>query len=245
MTAIIIDDLPLARASLAQVITQHTPFVEIIGEASGVLEGIKLIKKLKPELVFLDIEMNDGSGFDLLELLDNIDFKIIFVTASDAHAIKACQYCGISYILKPVDADDVILAINRYDKIVKNEKVKYELLSTNLQNKNVALHQLALNSQEKINVVKIDQIIRCESEKNYTRFYTINNEKFLVSTNLGEYEKLLQEHNFVRVHTSHLVNLNFVKEFIKIDNELILTNKERISVSDRKRSEVMEKLGIK
>jgi two-component system, LytTR family, response regulator len=245
MKAILIDDLANSRQALKQAINHCNADVEIIGEADGVVEGLKLIKKLKPELVFLDIEMNDGSGFDLLDLIDLIDFKIIFVTASDAHAIKACQYCGISYILKPIDPDDLHIALARYETAVKNERARFELLKQNLSNPNKPLHQLALNTQEKISIVKIEDIIRCESKKNYTEFYTTSGEKILVSTNLGEYEKLLHAHNFIRVHASHLVNIRFVKSFIKADNELLLTNTERIIVSDRKRSEVMEQLGFK
>lgn len=240
--AIIIDDIEHARNTLKKDLATYIPSIEIIGEAGGVVDGAKLLKRLKPDILFLDIQMQDGSGFDLLDILPEINFKIIFITASDAHAIKAFRYSAIDYLLKPVDPDELKIAISKFQSSTKNENEKYQLLKESLQNQNKPHTRLALNTQEKINVVNIADIIRCESSGNYTTFYLKENKKLLVTRTLKDYEDLLNQQGFYRVHQSHLINTSFIKEFNKNEDELIMLDNNRIPVSTRKRTEVIKML---
>lgn len=241
--AIIIDDIEQARNTFRQDLTEYAKDIEVIGEAGGVVEGAKLLKNLKPDILFLDIQMQDGSGFDLLDLLPEIPFKIIFITASDAHAIKAFRYAAIDYLLKPVDPDELISSLEKYRKQKVNESEKYKLLNDSLKNHTKPSERLALHSQDKIHIVNIADIIRCESSVNYTEFYFTDRKKMVVSKTLKEFEDLLTDLNFYRVHQSHLVNTKFIREFVKTEGgHLIMHDGSMVPVSTRKRPEVVKML---
>lgn len=241
--AIIIDDIEQARTTLRQDLRDYAPDIELIGEASGVVEGAKLLKHIQPDIVFLDIQMQDGSGFDLLDLLLNIPFKIIFITASDAHAIKAFRYAAIDYLLKPVDPDELVSSLDKYRKQQINENEKYKLLNESLKNHSKPSERLALHSQDKIHIVNISDIIRCESSVNYTEFYFSNRKKMVVSKTLKEFEDLLTDLNFYRVHQSHLVNTKYIHEFVKTEGgHLIMSDGSMVPVSTRKRPDVVKML---
>src|SRR5690606_12122333 len=238
---IIIDDLEQARITLKKDLETYLPEVQIIGEAGGVVEGVKLLKNSSPDLVFLDIQMQDGSGFDLLDILPEIPFRIIFITASDAHAIKAFRYAAVDYLLKPVDPDELKSAVGKLNQTSNNENEKYKLLNEALKNKEKLHSKLALHTQEKIHVVNIEEIVRCESNVNYTEFHFKNSQKLLVTKTLKEFEDILKDHGFFRVHQSHLVNTSCIIEFIKTDGGSIrLNNGHEIPVSTRKKSQVLE-----
>lgn len=241
--AIIIDDIEQARTTLKKDLQVYAGDIEIIAEACGVIEGAKLLKKTKPDILFLDIQMQDGSGFDLLDILNDIPFKIIFITASDAHAIKAFRYAAIDYLMKPVDPDELISALDKFRKHHLNENEKYKLLNQSLKNHHKPNERIALHTQEKIHIVNINEIIRCESSINYTEFFFIDGKKLLVTKTLKEFEDLLNEQGFYRVHQSHLVNTKFIKEFNKTDGGyLILKNGSNVPVSTRKRPDVIKML---
>ena len=234
--AIIIDDVASARENLKQDISTYCPTIEIIGEAEGVVTGAKAIKELNPELVFLDIQMQDGSGFDLLEILPEINFKIIFTTASDAHAIKAFRFSAIDYLLKPMDPDDLMEAISKIEE-QKSSGTRISLLKENMDRPK----KLALNTLEKIHISNISDILRCESNVNYTMFYFADGSKLLVTKTLKEYDKMLSEYGFIRVHQSHLINSECIKEFRKLDGgHIIMKDDAKIPVSSRKRASVVE-----
>jgi two-component system, LytTR family, response regulator len=235
-TAIIIDDLQSARETLKQDLLDYCPDVELIGEADGVVSGAKLIKETQPDIVFLDIQMNDGSGFDLLEILPEVNFTLIFTTSSDEFAIKAFKFSAVDYLLKPIDPEELQDAVEKADGSSGSlETLKY--------NMNFGAKRLALNSQDKIKVVQIPEIIRCESSGSYTMFFMTDGEQILVTKTLKEYDKLLGDHGFLRAHQSHLINLDFVKEFVKVDGGFILLkDKTEIPVASRKRSLVMKVL---
>ncbi len=241
--AIIIDDIEQARITLKKDLQVYASDVNIIGEANGVVEGAKLLKTLKPDIVFLDIQMQDGSGFDLLDILKDIPFKIIFITASDAHAIKAFRYAAIDYLLKPVDPDELVAALKKFREQKLNENEKYQLLNDTLKNTQKTHERLALHTQDKIHIVNIADILRCESNVNYTEFYFLNGKKLLVTKTLKDFEDLLNDQGFYRVHQSHLVNTKFIKEFVKTDGGyLIMNDGSNVPVSTRKRPEVMKML---
>lgn len=241
--AIIIDDIEQARITLKKDLQVYASDVEIIGEANGVIEGAKLLKNTMPDILFLDIQMQDGSGFDLLDILKDINFKIIFITASDAHAIKAFRYAAIDYLMKPVDPDELKSALQKYREHQPNENENYKLLNETLKNTQKPHERLALHTQDKIHIVNILDIIRCESNVNYTEFHFSNGKKFLVTKTLKEFEDLLNDQGFYRVHQSHLVNTKYIKEFVKTDGGyLIMTDGCNVPVSSRKRPEVVKML---
>lgn len=232
-----------ARITFRKDLEAYAGDVEVIAEAGGVVEGAKLLRQLKPDILFLDIQMQDGSGFDLLDVLADIPFKIIFITASDAHAIKAFRYAAIDYLLKPVDPDELVRAMDRFRKQQVNENEKYKLLNDSLKNHNKPNEKLALHSQDKIHIVNITDILRCESSVNYTSFHFKDGKKMMVTRTLKDFEDLLNDQGFYRVHQSHLVNTRFIREYVKTEGgHLIMIDGTMIPVSTRKRPEVIKML---
>ncbi|HYG51986.1 MAG TPA: LytTR family DNA-binding domain-containing protein [Flavobacteriales bacterium] len=241
MRALIVDDSEQAREFLKGAIEAYSPAIDIIGEAPSVVEAAKKIKQLEPDLVFLDVQLNDGDGFDLLELLGKVNFAIIFTTASDAHAIKAFKHAAVDYLLKPIDANQLRAAIERATK-TKPVKDSLELLVDHGK-KQKQFERIALHTQEKIVVVDIKNIVRCEADVNYTCFYFNDKSKMMVTRTLKDFEEMLEDSGFARVHQSHLINTRCIKEFIKGDGGyLVLTDGSNVPVSIRKRNYVMEVL---
>ena len=228
MKTLIIDDMPLALASLRADLEEH-PEIAVVGEAKGVMEAAKLIKKLKPELIFLDIHMGDGDGFDLLEIIADEQLQVIFTTASTDHAIKAFSFNAVDYLLKPIDPQRLAQAI---------AKVKPPSAPT----QNTAQGAIALNTQEEIRLVNIGDIIRLEAMGNYTTFHVMGAPKILVTRTLKDFEKTLPDH-FMRVHQSHLVNRNMITAYIKTEGGYLkMKDDSDVPVSVRKKAQVMELL---
>ncbi|PLX07335.1 MAG: DNA-binding response regulator [Marinilabiliales bacterium] len=241
LKTLIIDDEINGRNILKKLLETFCEGVEVIGEAESVKTGIEAIKKLKPELVLLDIQMQDGTGFDLLEKTDDKDFKVIFVTSFDNYAIKAFKFSAVDYILKPVDPDNLIEAINRVKNLDSgnNFEDKIDVLISNLN----SLDKIALPSSDGVRFIKIGDIVRCESDNNYTMFYLISKEKILVSKTLKEFEIMLSGVNFFRVHKSHLVNLQYVTKYMPGEGGyLILEDGSHVDVSRRKKEGLMKVL---
>jgi two-component system, LytTR family, response regulator len=240
MKALIVDDIPQARQTLLRDLQAYCPGVEVIGEANGVVEAVKFLNKNQVDVVFLDIQMDDGSGFDILDMIPEIHFDIVFITANDGHALRAFKYSAVDYLLKPVDPDELVKAVAKAGKRVSEQHLKYDLLRKN--NKSEAHEILALNSQDKIQLVKIADVVRCQSVDNYTHFFMTDGKKIVVSRTLKEYDELLGEHKFLRVHHSHLVNAKKIVEFQKNDDLLLLSDQSTIPVSSRKKQEVIKAL---
>lgn len=240
--AVIIDDVQQAIDTLKVDIKDYCPEIELIGEANGVVSGAKLLKEVQPEVVFLDIQMQDGSGFDLLEIVPNINFKVIFTTASDAFAIKAFRYSAVDYLMKPVDPDELMEAVKKLKEDNAGQAESLSLLSDTMKTGQLS-DRIALHTMEKIHITKIEDIIRCESMGNYTQFFFTGNQKLLVTKTLKEFDKLLVEHQFIRVHQSHLINAAQIKEFVKIDGGYILmSDGTKVPVSVRKKAAVIKLL---
>ena len=245
--ALIIDDSDNSRVTLAHDLKQYCPRVVVIGEAEGVQTGLEAIREKKPDVVFLDIEMGDGTGFDLLSQLKEIDFQVIFTTAHDAYGIKAIKFSALDYLLKPVDADELIKAVAKLEENSRQKQVKdsiHLLLENMRDSKHPAGKRIALHSLEKVHLVSIEDIIRCESQGAYTIFHLKNKEQILVTKNLKEFEHLLEEHDFIRVHHSHLINFAYIKEYIKKDGGYaVMTDKSEVPVSFRKRAHLLQMIG--
>lgn len=239
ITAVIIDDLELARASLKADLQDHCPHIDVIGEADGVLNGAKLLKSSSPDIIFLDINMNDGNGFDLLDIVDHALHKVIFVTGEEQHALKAFQYAAVDYLLKPVDPSLLINAVEKLNSNKEDNDQQLALLKESL-GKTEKLEKIALHTNEKILVSRVDEIVRLESMTNYTYFYFADGTKLLVTRTLKEFDQMLSESGFERVHQSHLVNLEYVKAYIKSDGGYIsMKDGSHVPVSIRKKPHVV------
>lgn len=242
LRAVIIDDIEKIRKDNSALIKAHCPGISIIGQADSVASGVKLIRQLAPDLIFLDVEMPDGTGFDLLQKLAPITFKVIFITGYEDFAIRAFRFSAIDYLLKPLDGKELQEAVKKAELALGTEvfDMKLHNLFTNLERpKN--LQKLVLKTADKIYSVNIQDIIHCESDKNYTTFNFINAPKLIVSTNLKEYETLLGPHNFFRTHKSHLINMTYFDHFIKTEggNTIVMKNKASIPLSVRKKDEFL------
>ncbi|WP_405566751.1 LytR/AlgR family response regulator transcription factor [Polaribacter sp. Asnod6-C07] len=243
LTSFVVDDIPEALEMLSNDIERNHPEIEIIGTASSVVEASKQLQSLEPDLLFLDIMLGDGTGFDILEIVPNLNTKVIFVTASDEYAIKAFKFAAIDYILKPYSINELTNAITKAKEQIKPKKEQLSVLKQLVTQPTEKPKRLSLHTSEKIIIVDIENIVRCKSDNNYTTFYLQDNTKILVSKTLKYYSDILKEVNFLRVHQSHLVNKSFIKEFIKSDGGyLILNDSSNIPVSVRKKSEIIAAL---
>jgi two-component system LytT family response regulator len=239
-TSIVVDDIPEALEMLCYDIERNHPEIEIIGKATSVISAAKVLQKNHPDILFLDIMLGDGTGFDILEIVPNLQSKIIFVTASDEYAIKAFKFAAIDYILKPYSNEDLANSIKKAIEQLQPNKEQIAILQESIKNPNRISQKISLHTSEKIIVVQLSEIIRCKSDNNYTTFYLENGQKILVSKTLKYYADMLKDHQFLRVHQSHLINTKYIKEFIKSDGGyLILKDKSNVPVSVRKRNEVM------
>lgn len=240
MKAVIVDDIKESRINLLADLRDYCPDVEVIGEADGVVSALKLLKQQTPDLVFLDIQLLDGSGFDILELLPKVDFKVIFTTASDAFAIKAFKFSAIDYLLKPIDPDELMHAVKQAKHQQAIEKSQLEVLMSGLK-KNETTKRLALHTTERVHLVEVTDIVHCVASDNYTQFVLKDGSKILVSKTLKSFETLLQEEGFFRVHQSHLINIKHIKTLIKRDGGFVLmANGDEIPIASRKRAEIFK-----
>lgn len=240
ISAVIVEDMPEVRAGLRTLVEKHCPQVAITGEAESVVSGAKLIRSARPDLVFLDIEMPDGSGFDLLDIIDE-PVQIIFTTAIDSYAARAFRYAAVDYLLKPVDPEQLMAAVERARQTGPLRKHQVEIMSEVMRGGR--LDRIALHTQDRIHIVDVSTIIRCEADGNYTRFFISNKSPILVSRTLKDFDQLLSEAAFLRVHQSHLVNVKHVGEYVKTDGVyLVMKDGTKVPVSVRKRHEVLQRL---
>lgn len=244
--AIIIDDEQDGRSVLGTLLKMYCPQVEIIGEASSGDEGLQLINDLKPEVVFLDIDMPSMNGFAMLKRIKEITFEVIFVTAHHHYALQAIKHSALDYLLKPVDKAELILAVEKC-KInatpKSNERMSFFLENTQQEEKK--LTQIVLNVREGYIFTKIADIIRCEADGNYTKVIVKNGEKHLVSKTLKEFDTTLSNHNFCRIHKSHLINLTYLKKYIKGDGGIVVMNDDsELEVSRRNKEGFLKQFKI-
>jgi two-component system LytT family response regulator len=243
LTTVIIDDEKKARNALRQMIEMSGAEIAILAEADGVVSGLEAIQKHKPDILLLDIKMRDGSGFDLLKKLSSVKSKIIFVTAYNDFAIEAFKFSAIDYLLKPVDPGDLANALRRAEETLEREKNNsyLESLVENFAGTAKQMKKIALKTANHIYILNISDILFCKSDGNYTEFHCADGKKAMVSKSIGEYEEMLGDYNFIRVHHSYLINLTHVVRFDKNDGgSVIIKNGESIPVSGRKRDVLID-----
>ncbi len=249
ITAILIDDDANLRNGLKGMLQLYAPEIDIIGEADSVKTGVLIIQALQPQIVFMDIQLGDGNGFDILEQLaqknGKVTTNVVFVTAYEEYAIKAFRFSALDFLLKPIDPEELLKVIGKIKKVVEKSDnyAHIDLLLENIRKKVDTFKRIALSTSDGIHLFDISDIIRCESEDNYTKFIIKNNKPILISKTLKEYEELLGEHGFERIHQSHLINLTYLKSYIKKDGGyVVMSDNSNLPISQRKKDRLQELL---
>jgi two-component system LytT family response regulator len=247
ITAIIIDDDPNLRNGMRELLTFYAPDIQIVGEAEDVATGVTVMDKLKPQVVFLDIQLKDGTGFDVLEQIAMKNGKttshIVFITAHEEYAIKAFRFSALDFLLKPVDPDELEIVIGKIRTVLeKNDSYAHiDLLLENIRKKVDNFKRIALTTSTGIHLFEVSDIIRCEGEDNYTTFYIKNSKPVIISRTLKEYEDLLSEYGFERIHQSHLINLAYLKSYVKKDGGyIVMADNSQLPISQRKKERLQE-----
>jgi two-component system LytT family response regulator len=236
--AVIIDDEADCRSSLQMLINRYTTGIEIIGEADSVQHGIKLIQETSPDLVFLDVELPDGSGFDILEACLPVHFQVIFVTAHNEFAIRAFRFSALDYILKPADPDLLNAAVKKLFSLEQTSKTNQQV-ETFVENRK-SLKKIVLPSRNGYLALDVENIVRCEASSNYTLFFLKSKEKIMVSRTLKEFDEMLSPSGFFRIHQSHLVNMDCIVEYRRDDGgQVIMSDGSELEVSRRKKEEFL------
>lgn len=244
LRAVIIDDTDDVREKNAGLIKEYCRNVALVAEADSVKTGIEVIRKYVPDLVFLDIEMRDGTGFDLLQQLQPIGFKVIFITAYEDFAIKAFKFSAIDYLMKPIDIDELIAAVRKAEDSVnkKNLELQFNTLFANIERPK-SLKKIILRTAEKVYSVNVQDIVRAEADGNYTTFFLLSGQRHLISIALKEYDQLLSPMGFFRSHQSHLINMAYFDHFIKGDaGSIVMKDKTSIPLATRKKEEFLKLL---
>ena len=246
MKVLVIDNDALIRSALVELIRANFPEITAVSEASGVQDGLHQIRQHDPDLVFLDVEMEDGTGFDLLSQIPEYQFQLVFVTAFNKYAVDAFKFSAIDFILKPVESSELIEAIRRASESLKNQHIaeQLEVMKSSLQELRSADQKIVLRDNKSLYFIKVADIFHCEAQGSYTTFFLQDGSQIVVSRPLKEYENLLEEFGFVRSHHSHLVNIKKITRLDKADGGLlILENGKSVPVSQRKWDHIMEVLG--
>ncbi len=243
--SVIIDDEPNNIENLRSIINTYCSEIEIVATALNAADGINAIKAHQPDLIFLDIQMPGASGFDVLKAFTPVNFEVIFITAYDQYGIQAIKFSALDYLLKPIDITEFKLAIHKAAEKIGARKQNHSIenLLAYIKSGQREIPKIALPTLNETMYIKVTDIIRCEAENNYTTFYLQNGEHILVCKTLKEFADLLQQHQFIRTHQSHLVNLHFVKSYLKEDGgTLLLNDQTKIPISRQKRDKVKQEL---
>lgn len=242
MKAIIVDDEPAIRNTISTLLSEGFPEIVVSGQAGSVEEGFKAVKQDEPDLLFLDVELPDGLGFDLLKRLSPVRFRTIFITGHQEYAVKAIKVSALDYILKPIDKDELAAAIEKAREIISQEEEQLKLLalSENLESKKT-LKRIILRTSEALQLISVSEIIRAEAESNYTHFFLSGGKHIMVSRTIKEYEAMLVGSGIIRVHQSHLVNLNHIDKFLKHDGGFLqMKDSTTVPVSPNLKQKVLQ-----
>jgi two-component system LytT family response regulator len=244
LKSIIVEDEVASRETLSNYLLKYCPDVEVVAEAGSVKEGLEVIKKHKPDIVFLDVEMPYGNGFDLLDEVEDINFATVFVTAFSDYAIKALNLSASYYILKPVDIDELVAAVEKIKEEKKNNNHSFnsKILAENLHELNKQEHKIVLPLLNGFEVIRVKDVIRIQANDNFSDFHLTDGSKKVICRTLKHYEELLTDFDFLRVHKSHLVNLQYVQRYIKgKGGQLIMTDKSEVEVSQTRKKDLLDR----
>jgi two-component system LytT family response regulator len=239
--ALIVDDEENIREVVRRMLEEYCKNVIIVGEADGVASGVEAVKKYQPDLILLDIKMGDGTGFDLLDRIDPVDFKVIFVTAYEEYAVKAFKFSALDYILKPIDPDEMVEAVQRTEEVLQHElQMQLSAFNDNLNIEDSPRKKIILKTLDNIYLLKLQDITYCESDGAYTKFHTEDDKEIMVSRSLKEYQEMLSDQGFFRVHKSYLINLSHINRFEKMDGGyVVMSNESKVPVSSRKKDQLL------
>lgn len=242
MKAILVDDERNALEMLEWMLQKNCPEVEIIAMCDSPLDGLEKIKALKPDVIFLDIEMPQLNGFDLLERLGKHESDVIFTTAYNQFAIKAFKVCALDYLLKPIDPEDLKAAVQKAaNKKNKVSQEQLDLLLSYMKPEKPKSKRIALTASDHLIFVETEKIIYCESDSNYTIFFLTDGQKIIVSKTLKDVEEILEGSDFFRIHASYLINMKHVSKFTRGDGGyVVMSNNQHITVSRKKKDEFFE-----
>lgn len=243
LRTIIIDDEAHQRLAIERMVKTYCPTLWVVSKDESVQSGLTAINKHKPDLVLLDIQMGDGTGFDLLDNLKTIDFKVIFITAYDQFALKAFRFSALDYLLKPLDPDDLVRAVARVSELMQSDfHVQLANLKEHLGTAGKDQKKIIIKTHDHIHLVPVNEILYCQSDSNYVTFFLTNKNKIVASANLKDYEEILSESGFFRVHKSYLVNLKHVRRLEKSQGGFVYLEGElKIPVAVRKRLKLFQK----
>jgi len=246
MRAILVDDEPDGIRTLKKLLELNCPEVEIVATCSSAADAISKLEEAKPELVFLDVRMPGGSGIDMLAELSEIDFEVIFVTAHDEYMLQALQFSAVDYLMKPVDEDRLKEAVQRVEERLKGKRNSRqgETLLHNINKVGYPLEmRLCLPTQKGFTIVKLEEIIYCEAQRSYTIFRLVNNKSIIISKPLFDYDKLLADTVFLRVHKSFLINLMHIKEYMRGEGgTVVMSDGMEVEISRRKKEQFLVKV---
>ncbi|MAX71140.1 MAG: DNA-binding response regulator [Flavobacteriaceae bacterium] len=238
---IIIDDEDHCTARVLNLIEQHPNTFDVLATCNTVDLALKVVPVMQPDLVFLDIQVHDKTGFDFLQEIDKVSFKVIFTTAFDNYAIKAFKYSAIDYLLKPIDKDDFDGAINRLKEDLNSKNIESQIQSLFKNLKPNTKKVITIPSLTGFETLKVEDIIHLEADTSYTHIYTSNN-KLMVSKPIKYYEDLLDENIFFKTHKSHLINLDHVKQYYKgKQSYVVMSNDSQVPISVRKKDEFLKR----
>jgi two-component system LytT family response regulator len=240
--AVIIDDEQALREINRSLLNDNFPQITVVGEADSVETGISLIQKTQPDIVLLDIEINGGTGFNILQKVKPYSFKLVFITAFNHLAIKAIKFSAIDYILKPVNEFEFVNAIENALKSIETKDMEKQVNNFfDHYEKKTQSKKIVLRTTEAMHIIDVSEIIYCKSDNTYTTFYLSDKKEILVSRSIKEYAELLEGYNFLRPHQSYLVNINCIKKIDKSDGGFIIMNNGReIPVSIRRKQSLMQ-----
>lgn len=245
LKAILVDDEQDSRDILANYLSKYCPDIQLIDKCDSVKSGLKSIEAHQPEIVFLDIEMPYGNGFDLLDQVDEVSFETVFVTAYDNYAIKALNQSASYYLLKPIDIEELIAAVEKIKKerISKDYVQHTKILLENIRSTSKEPTKLMLPTMEGFEIIKADDILYCEADNNFTRFFLTDKRKLLICKTLKYFEDILSDLQFVRIHRSHLININYVIRYTKGKGGFVtLENHKELEVSPKKKAQFLQAL---
>lgn len=247
LSCIIVDDENHVRESLHKMLDMFCPNVTVVGQAPDIVVAKDLIKNQKPDIVFLDVEMPGGSGFDLLESIPEPDFQVIFTTAHAAYAIKAIKYAAMDYLLKPLNIEELKSAVHKCSSKTNSQFIEkqVEVLKSNRQNEDFVFSKIALPTNDGMEFFNLTDIIRCEADRAYCKFHLIGNRKIHISKPMAEYQDILTQANFIKVHKSSIVNIDHVTKYLKgKGGELVMSDGSLVNVAVRRKEEVINALKL-